>query len=78
MNGKNRLSEKISTTFYHLTRLTNKKADHEKLNRYIVALNQETLPVEIIKQGAACLKEILKYKLFAFVIQNDDRIDVWF
>ncbi len=77
MTAMNRLSEKLSTAICLFTRVDKRNADHEKLTRYIVALNRETLPDKIIKHGAACLKEILNHRLFAFAIKNGNRIDVW-
>ncbi|MBI9088797.1 MAG: GGDEF domain-containing protein [Desulfobacterium sp.] len=77
MTAMNRLSEKLSTAVCLFTRVDKKNADHEKLTRYIVALNRETLPDKIIKHGAACLKEILNHRLFAFAMRNGNRIDVW-
>ncbi len=77
MTAMNRLSQKISAAVCLFTRLDRRDADHEKLTRYIVALNRETLPLEIIKHGAACLKEITNQRVLAFAIRNGNRIDGW-
>lgn len=50
---------------------------HNKLTRHIVALNQKSSSMEIINEVADCLKEILGYRLFAFVVQKDAGLDVW-
>ncbi len=49
-----------------------------KLARHIVALNEKTSPAEIINEVADCLKDILGYRLFAFVNKkNAGVVDVW-
>jgi diguanylate cyclase (GGDEF)-like protein len=50
---------------------------HNKLSRHIVALNQKSSSTEIINEVADCLKQILGYRLFAFVVQKDAGLDVW-
>ena len=54
-----------------------READHKKLTRHIIELNQENSIQGIIQRVSACLKNILNYRLFAFVIQNKNGIDVW-
>ena len=48
-----------------------------KLARHIVALNEKKIPAEIINEVADCLKDILGYRLFAFVNQKNTGMDVW-
>ena len=48
-----------------------------KLARHIVALNGKTSPAEIINEVAECLKDILGYRLFAFVNKKNAGMDVW-
>lgn len=48
-----------------------------KLARHIVALNEKTSPAEIINEVADCLKDILGYRLFAFVNKKNAGVDVW-
>ena len=50
---------------------------HSKLARHIVALNKKSSSMEIINEVADCLKEILGYRLFAFVVQKESGLDVW-
>jgi diguanylate cyclase (GGDEF)-like protein len=77
MTAMNRLSQKISAAVCLFTRLDRRNADHEKLTRYMIAINEEELPLEIIKHGAACLKEITHQRVLAFAIRNGNRVDVW-
>jgi len=48
-----------------------------KLARHIVALNEKTSSAEIINEVADCLKDILGYRLFAFVNKKNAGVDVW-
>jgi len=50
---------------------------HNKLSRHIVALNKRASSTEIINEVADCLKDILGYRLFAFVVRKDAGMDVW-
>ena len=50
---------------------------HNKLSRHIVALNKKSSSTEIINEVATCLKDILGYRLFAFVVKKDAGMDVW-
>ena len=54
-----------------------KAAAHNKLTRHIVALNKKTSSKEIINEVAVCLKDILGYRLFAFVVKKESGVDVW-
>jgi diguanylate cyclase (GGDEF)-like protein len=74
----NKILSKVSALFYMVLKVTRKKADHKKLTRHIVALNQKKSSIEIIKQSACCLKEIINYQLFAFAIKKGNQVDVWF
>ena len=42
-----------------------------------MTLNQKKNPREIISEVSLCFKDILNYRLFAFVIKTDRGIDVW-
>jgi diguanylate cyclase (GGDEF)-like protein len=55
----------------------NKAATQNKLTRHIVALNKKTASKEIINEVAVCLKDILGYRLFAFVVKKESGVDVW-
>ena len=78
MTKINKISSKVSALFRIILKLTKKKADHKKLTRHIVDLNQKKSSIEIIKQSACCLKEIINYQLFAFAIKKGNHVDVWF
>ncbi len=54
-----------------------RQADHQKLTRHILALNRHQSPSDIIGEVALCLKDILNYRLFAFVMQKEGGVDVW-
>lgn len=54
-----------------------RSVDNTRLTRHIINLNQQTSVSAIINAMALCLKDILNYRLFAFVIQRDNGIDVW-
>lgn len=73
----NRLSNRISTVLSALFRAADRQSDHRRLTRYIVTLNQKHNPREIISEVSLCFKDILNYRLFAFVIKTDRGIDVW-
>jgi diguanylate cyclase (GGDEF)-like protein len=57
--------------------ITQKNADHKTLTRHIIAINKKTSSTQIINEVAACLNNILNYRLFAFVIKKTDGVDVW-
>ncbi len=50
---------------------------HNKLTHHIVALNKKNSSREIINEVAVCLKDILGYRLFAFVVKKESGVDVW-
>ncbi|SLM31530.1 putative diguanylate cyclase (GGDEF domain protein) [Desulfamplus magnetovallimortis] len=54
-----------------------REAEHKKLTRHIINLNQQNSTQAIINEMSVCLKDILNYRLFAFVIQRENGIDVW-
>lgn len=72
-----RLSNRMSTFLSIFFRLAGKRADHEKLTRHIVAINQQKSTTDIINKAALCLKETLDYRLFAFVIKKEKTVDIW-
>jgi len=55
----------------------NRTHAQNKLARNIVALNGKTSSAEIINEVAECLKDILGYRLFAFVNKKNAGMDVW-
>ncbi len=54
-----------------------RQADHAKLSRHIVALSKKNSALDIINELSACLKDILGYRLFAFAVKKDGRVEVW-
>lgn len=54
-----------------------KKIDYKSLNRYILAINQTTSLENILLQASICLKDILQYRLFAFVLRDKEVINCW-
>lgn len=54
-----------------------RQADHAGLSRHIVALNRKTSSTDIINELSVCLKNILNYRLFAFVVKKEAGVDVW-
>jgi diguanylate cyclase (GGDEF)-like protein len=63
----------FSVTFQEAAR----QADHARLSRHIVALNRKTSSTDIINELSVCLKDILNYRLFAFVVKKEAGVDVW-
>jgi diguanylate cyclase (GGDEF)-like protein len=54
-----------------------KKIDYKSLNTYILAINQTNTLENILLQTSICLKDILQYRLFAFVLRENDRLQCW-
>ncbi len=54
-----------------------RQADQIKLSRHILALNKKDSSSAIINEMALCLKEILDFRLFAFVVRKKGGVDVW-
>ncbi|HCY86685.1 MAG TPA: GGDEF domain-containing protein [Desulfobacteraceae bacterium] len=54
-----------------------KAAAQSKLTHHIVALNKKSSSTEIINEVSDCLKDILGYRLFAFVVRKEAGVDVW-
>ncbi len=70
----NNLSNFFSVLF---SSAAGKAATQNKLTRHIVALNKKTASKDIINEVAVCLKDILDYRLFAFVVKKESGVDVW-
>jgi len=54
-----------------------KKIDYKTLSRYMLRINEMQDLNSIIQETSLCLKDILNYRLFAFAVQDDDKVDVW-
>ncbi|MCF8067706.1 MAG: GGDEF domain-containing protein [Desulfobacterales bacterium] len=53
------------------------KVDYKTLNQYIIDINQKRDLNSILQTTSKCLKDILNYRLFAFAVQRDEKLDVW-
>ncbi|MCP3898846.1 MAG: GGDEF domain-containing protein, partial [Desulfobacteraceae bacterium] len=73
----NGLSNKISTMFSTMLKSVGKQADHKRLTNYIITIHQQESTEEILSELSSCLKNILNYRLFAFVIQQKSNLDIW-
>ncbi len=75
---QNRISTLFSTMFQAtMLKPTEKQTDHRRLTNYIITINQKESTEEILKELSYCLKDILNYQLFAFVIQQESAVDIW-
>ncbi|MCD4718742.1 MAG: GGDEF domain-containing protein [Desulfobacula sp.] len=72
-----RISGRMTTLFSMIFKMAQRQADHKKLTRHIVELNKKQSSIQIINEVALCLKDILNYRLFAFVIKKKKSVDIW-
>lgn len=72
-----RLSGKMAAFFSMLINTAKNQADHKKLTQHILLLNKKHSLAEIINEAALCLKNIMDYRLFAFVIKREKGLDIW-
>lgn len=72
-----RMSGRMTILFSMIFKMAQRQADHKKLARYIVELNKKQSSIQIINEVALCLKDILNYRLFAFVIKKEEGVDIW-
>jgi diguanylate cyclase (GGDEF)-like protein len=74
----NKISETVSA-FFNLvfSSSVQRAAAQTKLTHHIVALNKKSSSMEIINEVSVCLKDILGYRLFAFVVKKEAGVDVW-
>ncbi|MDD9302418.1 MAG: GGDEF domain-containing protein [Desulfobacter sp.] len=74
----NKLSNTV-TAFFSLifSSSIQRAAAQNNLTRHILALNQKSSSKEIINEVALCLKDLLGYRLFAFVVKKEAGLDVW-
>ncbi len=77
MMPKTTLTRKISAALSLVFSAARQQADHKKLNRHILALNQKHSSKEIIDEVSSCLKAILDYRLFAFAFHYNKGAAVW-
>ncbi len=72
-----RLSNTMTTVLSLVFKTARIQADHKKLTHHILKINKHSVPEKIINEMALCLKEILDYRMFAFVIKTAARADIW-
>lgn len=72
-----KLSNRLSTFFTMMLNIVKIKADQKTLTHHIVEINKKQASADIINEVALCLKDILNYRLFAFVIKKEKTVDVW-
>ncbi|MFA5906773.1 MAG: GGDEF domain-containing protein [Desulfobacula sp.] len=72
-----RLSGRMTALFSMVFNAAKRQADHKKLTQHILLLNKKQSPEDIIHEMALCLKDILNYRLFTFVMKKDVGADVW-
>ncbi len=74
----NKFRRNLSTILSLVLTSSVRRADaYNKLSRRIVDLNRKNCKEEIINDVADCLKELLGYRLFAFVVKKEAVLDVW-
>ena len=73
----NKISGRMTALFSMIFNMAQKQADQKTLTHHIIALNKMQTTSQIINEVALCLKNILNYRLFAFVIKKRDGADVW-
>lgn len=54
-----------------------KGVDYKTLNHYILRISQARSLEGILLEVADCLKELLNYKMFAFVVQDEASLTAW-
>jgi len=54
-----------------------KSIDYKSLNRYVIGMNECLTLDHVLLEASRCLKDILNYQLFAFAVQDRERLDVW-
>ena len=72
-----RLSNRMSTLVSVVFGLAQHQADHKKLTRHIVEIHRHNSTKGIINEAASCLKDMLDYRLFSFVIKKEESVDIW-
>lgn len=54
-----------------------KRIDYKTLNRYVIGMNECLTLDHVLLEASRCLKDILDYQLFAFAVQDGERLDIW-
>lgn len=72
-----RLSSRMSTLLSVFFGVARQQAGHNTLTRHIVEINKCRSTGAIMNEAAVCLKDMLDYRLFAFVIKKEESVDIW-
>jgi len=72
-----RLSNRLTAFFSMMFNVAKQQADQKTLTHHIVEINKKQSSADIINEVALCLKDILNYRLFAFVVKKETTVDVW-
>lgn len=75
-NLKN-FSGRVAALIQVLFKLARNQSDQKYFASHIIELNKKQSPEQVINETALCLKNMLNYRLFAFVIKQEKHIDVW-
>ncbi len=51
--------------------------DYQTLSQYILKINKHKEINDILNEASLCLKDILDYELFGFVLKNGNALDLW-
>ncbi len=54
-----------------------RRIDYETLSHYMLDIGQMSDLNRIVHSASKCMRDILNYKLFGFVVQDGERIDAW-
>ena len=54
-----------------------KRMDYKTLSRYMLRISEMQDLNSILHEASRCLKIILNYRLFAFAIQDEGKLDIW-
>ncbi|MDY0038755.1 MAG: hypothetical protein RBS57_00470, partial [Desulforhabdus sp.] len=66
-----------ASNFGHILFGMARRIDYETLSRYMLHFNEKHDLPSIMYETSKCMKDILNYKLFAFVVKAGDQLDVW-
>jgi diguanylate cyclase (GGDEF)-like protein len=69
------MKEAVATL--HLGYRITRGIDYRTLSAYILNINRYKEIDDILIEASRCLKDILDYELFGFIIKNDTSLDLW-
>lgn len=71
-----RFFQNVTTAMNVLSSMA-RQIDYRVLNRYIIAINQNSSRDHILQETAGCLMTIINYQTVAFVIKTGGQLDIW-